>query len=488
MKNLLFVFTLLSSVYSVAQSGITWNSGLNIAANTYSNMHPRLCVDGSGNPMVIWGRMNDQSVFFSKWNGSTFSTPLKLNDTLTIATASWMGPDIASHGDTVYVVMKQTPEADTSSHIYLVRSFDGGITYSLPQRVDFIADSISRFPTITTDSAGNPVVAFMKFNNSFMESRWVVLKSTDYGATFSIDVKASGWGGSGGVCDCCPGAVISSGNNCAMLYRDNNANIRDIWMGVSNDYGSTFTNGCNIDNNNWLIMSCPSTGPDAVTINDTLYSTFMNGAGGNAKCYFSKASLNNVALTSVAPLTGSIPGLTQQNFPRIASHGSALAIVWKQVISGNTMLPVLFTNDISNGLPSVYDTVDLNNITNADVALSNGSIYVVWQDDGSQTVKFYYGTFVPVSTGITSPNQNEKQDVTIFPNPVSNVLNITSSSEISSVCIFNHFGEMVYSASLDIQSLPFTTRKINLQNFSAGIYFINIAAGNSFYNHKFIKE
>src|SRR5437773_2094840 len=96
-----------------AQSQITWNMGMNMASSSYSNMHPRIVVDGSGNPLVIWGRMSDESVYFSRWNSSAFTTPVKLNPSwLTVATASWMGPDIASHGDTVYVVMKQTPEAD----------------------------------------------------------------------------------------------------------------------------------------------------------------------------------------------------------------------------------------------------------------------------------------------------------------------------------------------------------------------------------------
>src|SRR5205085_6805734 len=113
----------------------------------------RIALDGSGNPLVIWGNMTDQSVQFSTSNGTTFNPPMQLNPAwLTIATGSWMGPQIASHGDTIYVVVKQTPEADTSSHIYLIRSFDGGMTFMPPMQVDNILDSISRFPTVTTDA------------------------------------------------------------------------------------------------------------------------------------------------------------------------------------------------------------------------------------------------------------------------------------------------------------------------------------------------
>src|SRR5262245_53432048 len=93
---------------ATSQSGITWTAGMNISANTYGNFHPRMALDAAGNPLVIWGRMANESVYFSRWNGSAFTTPVALNPPwLTVATATWMGPDIASKGDTVYVVAKR---------------------------------------------------------------------------------------------------------------------------------------------------------------------------------------------------------------------------------------------------------------------------------------------------------------------------------------------------------------------------------------------
>lgn len=398
MKNLLLLLFCCASICAAAQSGITWGmTGMNIAGSSYDNMHPRMALDGAGNPLVIWSRMSDESVFLSRWTGTAFTTPEKINPTgLTIAGASWMGPDIASKGDTVYVVVRQTPESmDTSKHIYIFTSFNGGVSFSAPVQVDNVGDSVHRFPTVTVDDSGNPIVAFMKFNSSFLDSRWVVTKSTDYGNTFSTDVKASGWGGSPEVCDCCPGAIVSSGNKTAMLYRDNNSNMRDIWTGISADNAATFASGFEVDNNNWMIMSCPSTGPDGVIIGDTLYSTFASAGGGTYRTYLSKSSISSGAANSVSTLATGIVGLGQQNYPRIASSGNAMAIVWKQGVSGVAQLPIMFTNDIANGFPTTYDTVDLGDITNADVAISNGNIFVVWQDDNAGTVKYRFGTYTP---------------------------------------------------------------------------------------------
>ncbi|MEO8149143.1 MAG: T9SS type A sorting domain-containing protein [Bacteroidia bacterium] len=487
MKNTIFFFLLLLSLSISAQSQITWNMGMNIAASTSGNEHPRIVTDAASNPLVLWG--HSSRAMFSRWNGSTFTTPVMVNPmSMTIAHAGWMGPDIASHGDTVYVVMKQTPEADTSSHIYLVRSFDGGITFSAPFQIDNIGDSISRFPTVTTDDTGNPIVGFMKFNSTFGDARWVVTKSSDYGMTFSTDVKASGWSAIGAtVCDCCPGSIVSDANNVAMLYRDNNSNIRDSWAGISYNGGSSFSNGVNIDQNNWMLMSCPATGPDGVIIGDSLYTVFMNGASGTAKVYRSVSSISNATSQPSQLVTGNIPGLSSQNYPRIASNGNAVAIVWQQAVSGTAQLPILFTNDINNGFPAMYDTVDLANITNADVAVVNGKVFVVWQDDGSGTVKYRTGTFTPVNTSVHS--LNNITSIIGYPNPVSSrVINIP-------LPYFNNLNVEYTVSNLLARELihAFVTienglLKVDVSSLQNGTYFLKIISGSQSSVVKIVKE
>lgn len=466
--------------FAKSQSGITWTMGMNISTNTYGNMHPRTALDRGGNPLVVWGRMNDASVMFSRWNGTMFTTPVKLNPPwMSVALAGWMGPDIAAYGDTVYVVIKRTPEVSDTNRIFIFTSFNGGVSFNTPVELGFIADSLSRFPTVTTDDSGNPLVAFMKFNSSFLDSRWVVTKSTDFGSSFMTDVKASGWGSSAEVCDCCPGALVSSGSVSAMLYRDNNSNIRDIWTGISTNYATDYFSGFEVDNNNWMIMSCPSSGPDGVIIGDTLYATFMSAGSGNYRTYFSKSSISSGSVSAVANLTGTIPGLSQQNYPRIANDGKASAIVWKQTVNGVAQLPVLFTPDIENGFNTAYDTVDLGDITNADVQLNNGNIWVMWQDDNSGTVKYRHGTYqVP-----TSQNEITDAQFSIFPNPSNSVinfqdLNINLPYQIN---VFNNLGELVLNSMVNTTSL-------NISNLKNGFYTIQVKTDNTLFNYKFIKQ
>ena len=486
MKSIAFICLLISLPFlSLSQSGITWINGNNISSNQSGNMHPRISLDRQGNPLVVWGRMSDAAVMFSKWNGSQFTTPVKMNPPwMTVASASWMGPDIATYGDTVYVVVKRMPEASDTNRVFLFTSFDSGNTFNTPVELAFIADSISRFPTVTTDLIGNPIVAFMKFNSSFLDSRWVVSRSMDFGNTFQTDVKASGWGTSAEVCDCCPGALVGDGVNYTMLYRNNNSNIRDTWVGISADSASSFTNSFAVDNNNWMIMSCPSSGPDGIIIGDTLYSTFMSAGTGNYRTYLSKSSITNTSLGIVENLTGNIPGLSQQNYPRIATDGSAAAIVWKQNVNGVSQLPIKFTNDILTGFSSSYDTVDLGDVTNTDIAMFNGNLWVVWEDDNSGTVKYRNGTYVQVGTSLNELEQNKN---IVFPNPVKDHLHLRTDSgfnndDVWEFLIYNSLGEVCMKSYLNYD------HSIDVADLKPGLYLLEIISLDKVLTSKFIKQ
>ncbi len=475
------IFLLLTR-QGISQSNITWSSAADIATIAFENNHPRVVLDGSGNPLVVWGKVADQSVYFSRWNGTAFTLPVRLNPMgMAIANANWMGPDIASHGDTVYVVVKRTPEATDTNRIFIFTSYNAGLSFNPPVELAFIADSVSRFPTVTTDASGNPIVGFMKFDPGFTNARWAVTRSNDYGLTFTTDVMASGWGGSQAVCDCCPGAVVSSGDTTVMLYRNNNMNIRDTWAGFSNDNSQSFTSGMAVDNNNWMIMACPSSGPDAIIYGDTLYSVFMNGGSGITRDYLSKTDLQSGTLSSIIELAGNTPNLSNQNFPRIASYGNAAAIVWMQNVNGVTQLPISFTADITSGFPVAYDTVDLNNIMNTDVAIGNGSIIVVWEDGNTGTVKYRRGAFTPSSTSLA---ENNEVEIEIFPNPSGDYLNISSVVRANSIDfqIINSIGEIVYKEN------NFSKSIIDISRLQKGMYFMNILSGEQTYFVKFIRD
>jgi hypothetical protein len=486
MKRKLLLLTGLSilSYGLFAQSGITWNAATDVnMMSMYGNQHPRIVLDRSGDPMVLWGNQSNDNAYFAKWNGSNFTTPVIVNTGVPVFAASWAGPDISSHGDTVYVVVKETPE--TSNPAWIYTSFNGGTSFTGPVQVDgFIADSISRFPVVTTDNTGNPIVAFMKFDGSFANARWVITKSTDFGATFGVDVLGSGWSG-GDVCDCCPGQITCSGNTVAMMYRDNDANIRDMWCGISNDAGASFSGGFGMDNPDWMLMMCPSSGPDGVIIGDTLHSVLMSGYTGDNLVYYSKSSIGSMTNYSVNPITGLLPSLNSQNFPRIATDGSAVGIVWKQNIGGQDQLPLLFTNNIGNGFPAAYDTIDLNDITNADIAIMDGSIHIVWEDANTGTVKYRKGTFNSV-LGIDDNISN--QNLLVYPNPASGIVQLQIANGYNGsaeVWITNLLGKRIYHAMGVFNNGKST---IDISELSIGTYLLELRINNEHFATRIIKN
>lgn len=445
----------------------------------YGNQHPRIVLDRSGDPMVLWGNSSNSNAYFSKWNGSGFTTPLIVNSSFPVFAASWAGPDIEANGDTVYVVVKESPEIPNP--VYIFKSFDGGNTFQAGVQVDtYIGDSISRFPTVTVDDNGQPIVSYMKINPDFLGARWVVTRSGDFGNTFNVDQLASGWSG-GDVCDCCPASITDNGIDVAVMYRDNNSNIRDMWAGYSNDYGNIFNTGFYLDNPGWMLMMCPSSGPDGVIIGDKLHSTLMSGASGDYLIYYSRTTLSSLTNDTVYPITGLMSGLTSQNYPRMASDGSAVGIVWKQARSGQDQLPILFTNNINNGFPVQFDTVDLDNITNTDLAIRDGEIHVVWEDASSGTVKYRKGTYASV----LAVDENMVSPYTIYPNPVSEVLKVNSAEITGEIDWFisDIMGSRVISGKSKLNALT-----IAISHLAAGNYTFGIHWNNKIHTSQFIKQ
>jgi len=320
----------------------------------------------------------------------------------------------------------------------------------------------------------------MKFNSSFLNAEWVVVKSLDFGSTFGTEVLASGWSSvTSEACDCCPGGIVSKNGNLAMMYRDNNSNIRDTWVGVSTNNGASFIGGMNVDQQAWVINSCPSSGPDGFIIGDTLYSSFMNGAGPTYRVYYNKNSISTLTGSTGILATGVISGLNEQNYSRIANSGYTSAMVWKQNVSGNNELAIMFTNDIRNGFTSPYTLVASNDVTNTDVDLQNGNIIVIWQDFISGTVKYRKGTY----TGATSiESNNYLNKLKLYPNPVINQLNLDyEETQIKLVSITDNQGKIVFKFRSEANT-------IDISSLSKGVYFVNFIFGEEVVVKKIIKN
>jgi hypothetical protein len=375
MTRIFISLFLLLATHTFAQNGVIWYDPITVSDKIYGNLHPRIILDQEHKPLVLWGDINGKA-YLSHFNGKTFDEPTQINSGIQpVFTESWAGPEMTSHGDTIYVVYKKMPEE--TGHIFIKHSYDGGKTFSIETQVDDDRPFITRFPTVAIDPYGNPLVAFMRLDPGFVNARYYLDKSTDLGETFTYDTLIANYSG-GTVSDCCPATVIESGNAAVILYRDNHELHRNIWAGISHDGARAFPHGVQVDNTEWSTDRCPANAPDGIIIGDTLYSVFASGD--NPLVYLSKTTLSTLSVSSTE-LTGKFVGLTSQNFPRITNYGNASAMVWTQAISADNQVCLFFTGDIANGFPPHYDTVASGTLGIADVAMGGGHVYIVWEDN-----------------------------------------------------------------------------------------------------------
>ena len=189
-------------------------------------------------------------------------------------------------------------------------------------------------------------------------------------------------------------------------------------------------------------------------------------------------------MNPLCPITGLLAGMTSQNYPRIATDGAAVAIVWKQVISGQSQLPILFTNDISLGFPAQYDSVDLNDITNADVAIRDGMIHIVWEDPNTGTVKYRSGTYGSV-LGIDNPVHGE---VNIYPNPAGDMVNIQIPNEYSGNSTLSITDVLAKKISVSVLVLNNGQSTIDLNELMPGIYLLDLEVEREHFITRIVKN
>lgn len=478
MKRLFTLLALTLPALSAMSQTITWGTPVTVTTGTGANLHPRISLNRTGSPYVLWGK-TDTKAYFSKWNGTGFTTPVAVSGGINVFAQSWAGPDMAAFGDTIYVSMKRTPETMNMNHMYLVHSYDGGMNFSDTVKIDNIDTSMSRFPVVTTTITGNPQVAFMKFNSAFADAQYAVTTSSDYGMTFSPDALASTTPGE--VCDCCPATILSSGTNTMVLFRNNLSNIRDIWVGLSNNSGTSFYNNRVADTSNWMIMSCPSSGPDGFVLNDSLYTVFMSSASGMPYVYLSKTNIATMtAVTAQKKITGMFTGLSSQNYPRIANAGNAAVAVWKQNTSSGNGIAYSFTSNILGGLSGYTNLPGAtgSGVMNADVAMKNGEVHIVWEDDNTGKVMYIKGTYTPVSVA----NISRKEMISVYPNPAKDNFTVPMGkiNTITYAYLTDNMGRNIALAP----SLKNGTAVFAISGIATGAYYFVMGddAGKTYYS------
>ena len=90
---------------------------------------------------------------------------------------------------------------------------------------------------------------------------------------------------------------------------------------------------------------------------------------------------------------------------------------------------------------------------------------------------------VNVPTEPLANNNLDLAEITAYPNPVANSLNLDLSKEVSSITIFSSVGTVIYS-----NETPSMDLTIDTQSWNAGMYFIRVNEGSNSQTLKIIKK
>ncbi|MBP7808991.1 MAG: T9SS type A sorting domain-containing protein [Bacteroidia bacterium] len=100
-----------------------------------------------------------------------------------------------------------------------------------------------------------------------------------------------------------------------------------------------------------------------------------------------------------------------------------------------------------------------------------------WAVGNAGTILKYNG-----SAGLGINSTNAITDFNFYPNPTKDFIIINSTVNTASIKLFNALGELVYEGLTDSET------KIDISNFSAGIYFAEWRTGDKVVVKKFVKE
>jgi hypothetical protein len=449
-------------------------------ASGYGFNHPQIEITNDNKPLVLWTSHVDLGLYVAKHDGSNgFMSPQLLSPVgFDVQNYNWSGADLAIDGDNVYVTFRSA--GYSTGHIYTVKSSDNGENFSDTVRVDNLATGYGQYPDIAVYE-DTLWVTFMDHDANGLNPQYVVSRSTDGGATFEAEVLAGALIGNE-ACDCCQPEIIVNNQYLIVYLRNNDNNIRDIKGAISYDRGVTFTSWFSVDDHNWLINACPSTGPDSRFLDDntsvTVYKSIENG---DAKIFMNEYDHSTNTSTSITRIFDAESTNLWVNYPQVATHNGILGVVWEGKGNESGTGTDIFINSSSSGNSGI-SAINAFNVTNLagnqtkpDIAITNGAFHLVYADNANTDLKYVQ------LTSLTGIDYNaEGLNITIYPNPATHQVNIDLSkiSYVSgSISVKSISGKTIYSQDLDTKQGEIIT--IKTENWTKGLYIINLETDHS---------
>ena len=432
LQNLwLSAFLVVTAITSAQPTFVPVGNPIDVAEESYGNKAIRMVLNAADEPVVSFG--NNGNLYVVKWLNDLgmFTSPTAIDPNANVYMSDAEGPQMAGQGDNIVLTYMLSGQWDTGARS--VSSTDGGLTWGDP--VEMVPDATEDhfMPCVGMDDDANPFAGVKVGNNpaSIYEG---ILRSEDGGASWLPAVDASALADGDAVCECCPSQPFYANERYYDLVRNNNANVRDFWLLSSAD-GILWDSAVDIDPVDWVISSCPASGP-AITgplADGTWLTAYMSAGGisGQSRIYLSSLDLGvdgGVWLGTEAITVSQFDNATQNN-PSLASWDSGIgstlvALAWEQNTGGYDIQLALSSVGAGESQSSMLTDVAVNLTSEWNgqhrrpiVALSSNEagetqFHLVWQHSADGTVKYWTG-YIAYPTDINPVLAPQQPTVTI---------------------------------------------------------------------------
>lgn len=479
MKYFIICGLLFGFVFGFAQLEVEISEPISVTNNSseFGRNLPKIEILNDGKIIVFWSKYYSPSkLYIAIQDGDSFTDPIQV-PTGSVNPNVWgygLGPDFAVKDSVIVVTFEKYGDA-----IYCVRSLDLGQSFSDPVVVyDPPSNKRSTLPTITLSNEYNPVVGFITTNSFEQDAEYMVVSSSDGGETFGDAVIANGAADGEYVCECCPSSItFNNEGDYFISFRNNDDNVRDIWVSKSTDNGLTFPIAADVDETDWVIQGCPKTGPHSFDMGSGLANVFFSSAADwDHGVYVS--TLNKE--TMIAGETHKLPTIdgmdNLQNFPRIDGNEDTLGVVWNEFVSASTEVILAYsTNGVAGLLENEVNVTDMTGKQSyPDIVYKDGKYHIVYEDKASGTVMYQTATLLePVS--IVKLNTKEGA-LLVYPNPVNKLVTveiIDDKINNSKLIISDVTGRVFYKKEL-------FTNKANIEvgEWKRGVYIVIVQTNN----------
>ncbi|MGK0366664.1 MAG: hypothetical protein ACI85O_003739 [Saprospiraceae bacterium] len=478
MKNQFFLFLfLLLAGHICAQDQVFWSERTDV--NETGDDSPRLVLLDDGSPFIVWG--HNSNIFFSKLVNDSFTTPTEIpTGDISPDIYFFGGIDVASHGDNIFVVFE-----DFLDGVFVVHSTDAGETFSAPVNAyDPVSGLWATLPSIIVDDSGNPIVSVILETSSETDAGYIVIRSTDGGISYETPAAASTHADGTFVCECCPSDMYSEGGNLWLNFRNNNNNLRDMWVSKSVDGGSNFDIATDVDETDWILNACPISGPKMAKMNeDSLISVWMSGADDGTKVYFSTLHSEEMVKGQEVHLILSNQN-GAQNRPDVAAQNDTIGIVWEESGFGTNSTDLVFafstggTQNLTSNTFNITQEVGAQKMPS--LAYQDGIFHLAYTSAGD--VKYRRGN-VGGLNAVQNPVLNTLP-VEIINRPVTGeYLKLRFKEHIAgelNLQLTDAVGRVVLQENFRVSSRG-EMKEIRTGNLSAGQYFLTLRAKSGYF-------